>query len=95
MRRKAEVTNVDRFGIWVLVDGRGYFLPYGKYPWFRDATIREVTNVEFLHSRHLRWPDLDVYLAVRSLERPEEYPLIARPPTPARRRRREGELSPT
>ena len=72
----AEVTNIDRFGIWMLVAGKEHFLPYKEYPWFHGATVREILNVEFQPPDHLHWPDLDVDLCVESLERPGDFPLL-------------------
>ena len=72
---QVEVTNVDRFGLWVLLEGKEYFLPYQQYPWFRNATVDQVLNVRIEHEGHLRWPDLDVDLCVESLEEPDKYPL--------------------
>ena len=31
-----EVTNVDSQGIWLFVEGREYFLPYGEFPCVAD-----------------------------------------------------------
>jgi hypothetical protein len=72
----AEVTNVSSHGVWLLVDGAEYFLPYESYPWFKKATISQVMNVEQPHPQHLHWPDLDVDLEVESLLAPEAYPLV-------------------
>ena len=72
---RAEVQDASRFGLWLFVNGKEYFLPYEKYPWFRDAKVSEVYNLQFLHGYHLRWPDLDVDLELESLEHPEKYPL--------------------
>jgi hypothetical protein len=33
----AEVTNIDHFGFWLLVENKEYFLPYGDFPWFRGG----------------------------------------------------------
>jgi hypothetical protein len=74
----AEVTNVDSFGVWVLVSDREYFLPYDDFPWFRKATLDQVLTVELLHGEHLRWPKLDVDLSLDSLEKPEDFPLVYR-----------------
>jgi hypothetical protein len=73
---EAEVTNVDKFGVWLLVRGKEYFLPHEEYPWFRDATIDNILNVQLLHVDHLHWPKLDVDLSVESLEKPEDFPLV-------------------
>jgi len=74
----AEVTNVSGHGFWVLVDGRELFLPFEEFPWFRDATIAEITELERPRPEHLRWPRLDVDLTIDSIEHPDRYPLSAR-----------------
>jgi hypothetical protein len=71
-----EVTNIDRFGLWVLVEDKEYFLPYKDFPWFRNATIDQILDVQLLHGEHLHWPTLDVDLCLDSLAQPEVFPLI-------------------
>ena len=75
---EAEVTGIDAHGIWLFAGGGEHFLPYEEYPWFRDATVREIVDVHLLHGVHLHWPALDVDLALDSLETPERYPLVAK-----------------
>ena len=92
-----EVTNVTPRGFWLLLDGRELFLAYEQFPWFQDATIREVTSVERPSLDHLYWPILDVDLAVESLEQPARFPLVsrARPSKPSQRPRpRRAESTP-
>ena len=74
---EVEVTNISAHGIWVFVAETEYFLPYGKFPWFKDAKVSEILEVELLHGFHLHWPRLDVDLDVASLENPEQFPLIS------------------
>jgi hypothetical protein len=74
----AEVTNVSRSGLWLLLDGREVFAAFADFPWFADATIEELTNVQRPSAHHLYWPALDVDLAVDSLEHPERYPKVSR-----------------
>jgi len=74
----AEVTNVSRTGFWLLLDGREVFASFGDFPWFADATIQQLTDVQRPSSHHLHWPALDVDLAVDSLEHPERYPMVSR-----------------
>ena len=85
-----EVTNLSSHGFWLLIGEKEKFVSFKAFPWFRDASIAQVTNVELPSPHHLYWPDLDVDLAVDSLDHPERYPLVsrARPnkrqqPTPA------------
>lgn len=75
---EVEVTNVSPHGFWLLLDGREMFVPFGDFPWFADATIHELGDVERPSPHHLRWPALDVDLAVDSLENPNEYPLVSK-----------------
>jgi Protein of unknown function (DUF2442) len=73
----AEVTNVSIHGFWLLLHERELFLSFDAFPWFRDATVRQISNVELPSPHHLYWPDLDIDLAVESIERPERYPLVS------------------
>jgi hypothetical protein len=73
-----EVTNVSQHGFWLLIDKRELFLPFDKFPWFRDVPIGQLIRVEQPHPSHLYWPDLDVDLAVESIEFPERFPLVSR-----------------
>jgi hypothetical protein len=73
------------------------FVPFKEFPWFREASVREITNVELPSAHHLYWPDLDIDLAVESIEHPEQFPLVsqAQPikrlqPSAARRRGKKG-----
>lgn len=75
---KAEVSHISMHGIWVFVIDTEYFLPFELYPWFKDAKISAVHNVELIHNHHLHWPDLDVDLDLNSFDNPEEYPLKAK-----------------
>src|SRR5216117_1270738 len=91
-----EVTNVSVHGFWLFVGDRELFVSFTDFPWFRDATVREITNVQLPSSHHLYWPALDIDLAVESIEHPEQFPLVSRAqpdkglqPTAARRRSRQ------
>ena len=70
-----EVTNISQHGFWLLLDGRELFLSFDHFPWFKQATVDAIVNLERPAPQHLRWPDLDVDLAVDSIEHPEDYPL--------------------
>jgi hypothetical protein len=70
------VTNIDRFGFWLLVGDKEYFLPYKDFPWFQTATVDQILNLQLLHDDHLHWPDLDVDLSLDTLAKPEAFPLI-------------------
>ena len=77
---RVEVTNVSKHGFWLLLDDEELFLPFTEFPWFKDASIGKLLNVEHPRPHHLYWPDLDVDLAVESIRHPEQFPLIAKSP---------------
>jgi hypothetical protein len=82
-----EVSNVSPNGLWLLLDERELFLPFEQFPWFRKAPIDALLNVRRPQKHHLWWPELDVDLAVESIEHPARYPLVSRA-TPAAVRER-------
>jgi hypothetical protein len=73
---EAEVTQIDKQGIWLLIGEKESFLPFEKFPWFRNASVGTIHNVELLNNNHLYWPDLDIDLAVESIEHPDRFPLV-------------------
>ena len=74
-----EVTNISPHGFWLLLGDRELFVDFEQFPWFRDASVAKIARVEWPSDDHLYWPDLDIDLAVRSIEHPEEFPLVFRP----------------
>lgn len=76
-----EVTNISKHGFWLLVDETEVFLPFGQFPWFEKASVSAILNVKRPQPHHLYWPDLDVDLALESIEHPEKFPLVAKPRT--------------
>lgn len=70
-----EVTNVSKHGFWLWLAGRELFVPFAEFPWFADAPITKITDVEWPSEDHLYWPSLDIDLSVRSIENPEAFPL--------------------
>ncbi len=76
----AEVTNVSAHGFWLIVDEQEVFVAFQQFPWFREASIRAITNVQLPTPHHLYRPDLDIDLAVESIVHPERYPLVSQAP---------------
>ena len=75
-----EVTNVSQHGFWIFVGEREVYASFQDFPWFEDATIRQLTTVELPSPHHLYWPELDVDLAVDSLDHPAAIPPRQSPP---------------
>ena len=70
-----EVTHVSSHGIWLLSSGQEHFLSYEDFPWFKEAPIGKVLNIEEVSPGHFHWPDLDIDLGLDTIEHPEKYPL--------------------
>jgi hypothetical protein len=66
---EVEVTNISRHGFWLYLRGRELFLSFEDFPWFAEAPVNKITQVEWPR------PALDIDLSVRSIEHPEEFPL--------------------
>ncbi len=73
-----EVTQISRHGLWLLWDDEELFLPFAQFPWFRHATIDQITTMEALSPTHLYWPELDVDLSRDSIRNPAAYPLVSK-----------------
>ena len=72
---KPEILNISSNGIWLLIRKREYFLSYENFPWFKDAKVGQIHDVELRHNHYLHWDDLDVDLELQSLDNLEQYPV--------------------
>ena len=76
------VLMINGQGIMITVGGQDFFLSYNRIPWMREASIKDVLNVQMCGDEAIEWPALDVDLEIESLRHPERYPLlIKRNPT--------------
>lgn len=71
-----EVTGISLQGIKILVFNKEYFLPFTSFPWFQQAKIDDILNVEF-NRQNLYWPSLDIDLSIDIIEHPDKYPSIS------------------
>lgn len=74
-----EVSLASNKGFWLLLDDDEVFVAFSEFPWFKQATLDEITTVERPSKNHLYWPLLDVDLALESILNPSQFPLIAKP----------------
>lgn len=74
----AEVTHVSKNGFWVLLDAEELLVPFEHFPWFKKATIEQLSDVEWPTLNHLYWPQLDADLSVESIRDPLAFPLISK-----------------
>lgn len=73
-----EVTHVSRHGFWLLLGDEELLVPFAEFPWFKQATIAQLVEVEWPSANHLYWPALDVDLSVESIRNPHAFPLVSK-----------------
>ena len=79
MKRQStiEVTNVSKHGLWIFLGDEELFVPFSQFPCLKDAPISQLLNVKRPQPHHLYWPELDIDIAVESIRRPEDFPLVS------------------
>lgn len=75
---EAEVTNISSHGVWLISGEEEYFLSYEDFPWFKDAPVGKILNIEEPSPGHFYWPDLDVDVSLEIIKNPESFPLKAK-----------------
>jgi hypothetical protein len=74
---EAEITNISSHGIWLLVRDQELFISYNDFPWFKDASVGSIINVQEPSPYHFYWPDMDIDLSKEIIEHPERFPMKA------------------
>ena len=74
----AEVTHVSKHGFWLLLDSEELLVPFEQFPWFKKATIEQLSEVLWPTPDHLYWPQLDADLSVQSIRDPAAFPLVSK-----------------
>jgi len=72
------VLGVTPHGLWLLAKEEEHFLSFKEFPWFKNAPVSAVFNVEPQGQDGFCWPDLDVDLSMDGINHPEKYPLVAK-----------------
>ena len=49
----AEVTNVSKRGFWLPIADEELLVPFEQFPWFRNATIEKLSEVQLPTAGHL------------------------------------------
>jgi hypothetical protein len=74
----AEVTHVSKHGFWLLLENEELLVSFEHFPWFKKATIEQLTDVQWPTTNHLYWPQLDADVSVESIRNPAEFPLVSK-----------------
>jgi hypothetical protein len=75
---EVEVTNISTHGFWLMHGDGEFFLPFSEFPWFKNARISEIADVQLLNGQHLFWEKLDIDLTLNMIQNPKNYPLISK-----------------
>jgi hypothetical protein len=73
-----ELTNVSKHGFWILLVDEELHLPFEYFPWFRSATIEQISAIVWPSETRLYWPMLDIDLSIESIRHPENFPLVSK-----------------
>ena len=73
----AEITNVSKHCLWILVGDEELAVPFSDFPWFKNATIAQLADVQHPTADHLYWPQLDLDISLESIRSPKDFPLVS------------------
>jgi hypothetical protein len=73
-----EITNISQHGFWLFYEDQEYFVPFEKFPWFKNVELNKIFNVQLECAGHFYWPDLDVDLSEKILRNPEKFQLLSK-----------------
>ena len=73
----AEVTHISKNGLWILLGDEELLVPFEHFPWFKKATVEQISDVNWPTPDHLHWPSLDIDLSVQSIRQPQDFPLTS------------------
>ena len=75
---EVDVSLASNKEFWLLLNEDELFVPCAEFPYFKQATLEQITTVEWPTPNHLYWPMLDIDLTVESIRDPSQFPLIAK-----------------
>ncbi len=76
----SKIRCISSHSVLLLAEDQELFMPYDEFPWFKDAPVRSIINVQEMSPGHFYWPDLDVDLSLESIIHPERFPLKSSAP---------------
>ena len=75
---EAEVTNISKHCFWLLLGNEELAVSFNDFPWFKNATVEQLTDIQWPSADHLYWPKLDIDLSVHSIRNPAAFPLVSK-----------------
>ncbi|BAO83984.1 hypothetical protein SMCB_1756 [Serpentinimonas maccroryi] len=75
---EAEVTNISKHCFWLLLGNEELAVSFNDFPWFKNATVEQLTDIQWPSADHLYWPKLDIDLSVQSIRNPAAFPLVSK-----------------
>ena len=72
---QVEVMSITAAGLWLVSSNKEYFVPFDTYTAFRQASITQISRVEYHSPNQFHWPDLDIDIEAAALDEPERFPL--------------------
>ncbi len=73
-----EITNICQLGFCLSYEDHEYFVPFEKFPWFKNVELNKIFNVQLECAGHFYWPDLDVDLSDKFLLNLEKFQLMSK-----------------
>lgn len=70
-----KVLTITANGILLSIPDGDFFLNYNDFPWFKNASVNDVFDVEMEGDSAVRWDKLNVDLEIESILHPEKYPV--------------------
>ena len=72
----SSITNIEKFGFWMLLSDKEYFISYKDYPKFKNATIEQIFDFNLPSPNQICWSKLDIDIEIEALENPAHFTLI-------------------
>ena len=79
VKNHAEVRMVTPEGLYLTIEGKGFFAAFANFPYLAALSSSQVFQVVYCGHGHIRWEEADIDLHTNILEHPEDYPIRMQP----------------
>ena len=66
---------ISRFGIWIYIEDREYFIDFSDYPELKNFTVAELSNYCLDKENNIHWENLDIDIELESLANKDKFSL--------------------